>query len=403
MRLGDVLSETDEAKDDAPKPRRRFGLWIALWLLLGLGALSWAHGPVVLFPEPDEAVVIYNPEGWSIFGPGVLTVVDKPFIPRLPLLQRYARIDTAPREVEVDARVSARGVAVRLAGGRVSHRVRAPDASRVVLSLGTDPAVRDRLVSDLARATWAAAIAELQVADLADPAHIAARLDAAGEQFADRAAAFGIDASVATRPAVEIDPAVSGMLARIGEMETRLDERRTGTGAQTERESADRAALERRHRAEATAARATLQARWVEASGAAARARVEAERAYAARIAAAEVEQHTLLAEARVIEAEARADAAAARARVAAIGQNGPRILDHVIATEVMPQLERIRTGSATPSLPVVPLPPPPPALSHPADDPEPPIEAEPTDADAPTPSPAADAPAPTTPEEVRP
>ncbi len=387
-----MLTETDDADEAPPKPKRRFGLWIALWLLLGLGALSWAHGPVVLFPEPDEAVVLYSPEGWGIFGPAVRTVVDKPFVVRLPLIQRFVRMHTGQRTVEVDARLAAGAVSIRLAGGKIRHRVRPPDASRVALRLGTDPAVRDGLMRDLTRAVWAEAVAELEVGDLADPARITARLEEAAGELADRAAEFGIDAAVEARPAVEVDPEVAGLLARIGEVESQVAARRSGAGAEATRNAEDRAALERRHRAEVAATRAALQARLVEASAAAARARVEAQRAYEARISAAGVEQHTLMALATTIESEAAAEAHSARVRAQALGENGPRILDHVIATHVMPQLQRIRTGTAAdPRLPVMPIPPPPPPSAGP-------VEAGPTPADD-----AAETEVDAAPEEVRP
>lgn len=391
MRLGDVLTETDESDEAPPKPKRRFGLWIALWLLLGLGALSWAHGPVVLFPEPDEAIVLYSPEGWGIFGPAVRTVVDKPFVVRLPLLQRFARMHTGPRTVEVDARLGTGAVSIRLAGGKIRHRVRPPDVSRVVLKLGSDPAVRDGLMRDLTRAVWAEAIADLDLADLADPARITARLEKAAGTLADRAATYGIDAAVEARPAVEVDPEVAGLLARIGEVEAQVRARRTGAGAEATRSADDRAALERRHRAELAATRAALQARLVEASSTAARARVRAERAYQARLSAAEVEKHTLMALAITIDSEAVAEAHSARVRARALGENGPRILDHVIATHVMPQLQRIRTGAVgDPRLPVMPLPPAPPrAEAQPADGdaaPQATPPAEPESADAPAP-----------------
>lgn len=385
MRLGEVLAD-EGSEEEAPRPRRRFGLWIALWLLLGLGALSWAHGPVVLFPEPDEAIVLYSPEGLGLLGPPVRTIVDKPFVVRLPLLQRFARIGTAERTVEVEARPTVAGVPIRLVGGKVRHRVRASDAHQVVPTLGVDPAVRDGLVRDLTRAAWTEAIGGLSLTALADPGQIAARLDAAGERLSDRAAELGIDATVEARPAVEVDPTVAGLLARIGEVEAQVAERAAGAGQSEARLRDDRLGLERRHRQARVEARAALQDRLAAAEAAAARARVEAERTHAARLAAARVERATLNALARTVEGDARSEADAVRTRVAALGQSGPRVLDHVIATHVMPQLERVRTGRPVgPALPVMPLPDrPPPPLTAAAEDADAP-DAEAADQDDPT------------------
>lgn len=417
MRLGEVLAE-DAAEEEAPRPRRRFGLWIALWLLLGLGALSWAHGPVVLFPEADEAIVLYSPEAFGLLGPPVRTIVDQPFVVRLPLLQRFARISTAARMVEVDAQPTAAGVTIRLVGGKVEHRVRPSDADRVVRALGSDPAVRDRLVAELTRAAWTEAVAGLATSALAEPTRITDRLDAAAERIADGAAEYGIDAKVLDRPAVEVDPTVAGLLARIGEIEAQVEARAAGAGQSEERLRDDRLGLERRHRQDRLAIRAELQDRLAAAEDAAARARIDAERAYTARLAAARVEQGTLLAMARSVDADARAEADAMKARVAALGQNGARVLDHVIATQVIPQVERVRTGMPIgPRLPVVPLPDrPPPALDPPGGDREGEDDAEIEPADAPeadapevappAETPEAEAPAPKSPappEEERP
>ena len=48
----------------------------------------------------------------GLLGPPVRTIVDQPFVVRLPLLQRFARISTAARMVEVDAQPTAAGVTI---------------------------------------------------------------------------------------------------------------------------------------------------------------------------------------------------------------------------------------------------------------------------------------------------
>lgn len=369
MRLGEVLDRTDEtAGAEAERPRRRFGLWIALWLCLGLAAVSWAHGPVVLFPEGDEAIVLYTPEALGVLGPPTQTVVDRPFVLRVPLAQRVARIDTGPRRVEVAGPAVADGVAVRLVGGEISHRVRPADADGVIRRLGTDPAARDALMTALAHAVYAEAVGGLRLSDLADAGRIAAALDAAGRRLGDRAAQFGIEAQVATRPAAEVDPAAAGMLARIGEVEDRLAARRGDATESASDRRDDRLALDRRHRDERARARVELDARIAAAEARAAEARVAGERVFAARVAAARSEAAALRAAAAVVEAEGRLAAERARAGVAALGENGRAVLDHVIATEVMPQLARVRTGAPrfepVEALPPAPLLPGPPAVA---------------------------------------
>ncbi|MEZ4433644.1 MAG: hypothetical protein R3F65_14645 [bacterium] len=365
MRLGEVLDRTEENADtETERPRRRFGLWIALWLCVGLAAVSWAHGPVVLFPEDDEAIVVYTPAALGVLGPPTQTVVDRPFVVRVPLAQRVARIDTAPRRVEVAGPAVADGVAVRLVGGEVTHRVRPADADGVIRRLGTDPAARDALMTALAHAVYAEAVGGLRLSDLADAGRIAAALDAARRRLGDRAAQHGIEAQVVTRPAAEVDPAAAGLLARIGEVEDRLAARRgDATESEADRRD-DRLALDRRHRDERAQARVELDARIAAAERQVAEARVAGERVYAARLAAARAEAAALTAATAAVEVEGRLAAERARAGVAALGENGRAVLDHVIATQVMPQLARVRTGA--PRFEVAELPPPAPLLPGP-------------------------------------
>lgn len=366
MRLGEVLDRTEESStDEADKPRRRFGLWIALWLCVGLAAVSFAHGPVLLFPGDDEVVVLYTPPSLGVLGPPTRTVVDQSVVIRVPLAQRVARIDTAARRLGIEGPVAADGVHLRLVGGEITHRVRPADADAVIRRLGGDPAVRDALMAALAHAVYAEAVARLRLSDLADAARIAAALDAAGQVLADRAAQHGIEVVVATRPAAEVDPAAAGLLARIGEIEDRLAARRGDATESAADRRDDRLALDRRHRDAVAQARAAMDARLGEAEAHAAEARVGAERVVAARLAAAGSTAAALTARAAVIEAEAIGEAERVRAGVEALGENGRAVLDHVIATQVMPQLVRVRAGmpvvvpfEAMPAAPQMPGPP---------------------------------------------
>lgn len=357
MRLGEVLDRTDEATDDElPRPRRRTRLWVGLWLCVGLAAMSWAHGPVLLFPQADEAIVLYTPPRLELIGPPTRTVVDASFVVRLPLVQRAARIDTAARPVTVEGSVVADGVGLRLVGGQIHHRVRPADADAVVRRLGTDPSVRDALVADLARLAYAEGVGRLRVGELTDAERITAALDEAGRTLADRAAQYGLETRVETRPAAEVDPAVAGTLARIAEIEDRLAARRGhATESEADRRD-DQLAQARRHRDELAQVQTELTARLAEAEARAAEARVQGEQLHAGRLAAARAEAAALVAEAAALRAEGEAESARVRAGVAALGGNGARLLDHVIATEVMPQLAQIRTGQPAPT-PIEPLP----------------------------------------------
>lgn len=357
MRLGEVLDRTDEATDDEqPRSRRRTRLWVGLWLCVGLAAMSWAHGPVLLFPQADEAIVLYTPPSLGLIGPPTRTVVDASFVVRLPLVQRAARIDTAARPVTVEASVVADGVGLRLVGGQIHHRVRPADADAVVRRLGTAPAVRDALVADLAHATYAEGVGRLRVGELTDPERIIAALDEAGRTLADRAAQYGLETRVETRPAAEVDPAVAGTLARIAEIEDRLAARRGhATESEADRRD-DRLAQARRHRDALAQVQTELTARLADAEARAAEARVEGEQLHAGHLAAARAEAAALVAEAAALRTEGEVEAARVRAGVAAIGGDGARLLDHVIATEVMPQLAHIRTGLPAP-VPIEPSP----------------------------------------------
>lgn len=345
MRLGDVIESTERADEQPAPPRRRTRLWVTLWLAVGLAAVSLVHGPIVLFPAEGEVIVLYTARHLSVLGPETRVINDKPFAIRVPLAQNFARLEIAARESAFEVDVGAAGTRVRLVGGVARHQVRPADAEAVIQRLGVAPEARDQLIEALARKTHASAIADLDLGALADARQIERALIEAGRALADEAANYGVEVEVTTRPAASLDPEVSRLLARIGEAEDRIAGQRSSADKQGIDRAEVTAALQRRHRAEQAAVESELADRRAKARQAVEAARLRAEQVYTERISSARSEAATLLARARVIESNATAEATAIRARMTAIGDRGPQVLDHVIATHVMPQLSRLRTG----------------------------------------------------------
>ena len=343
MQLGEVFEAAPDAAP--PPPRRRRRRWVLPLLALGAVAGTLAlHGPGFIQVEPGELVVVTNESGLTFLGPEVAVITGKSNILYVPVAQHAHRMNRRPQTSDPRAirAHSADGVPFQLTGATVRFALDPPAAGRVFQQLGTDPAAWSTAVQAIVAQAWIDAIGHQNAATLArgTPLDLVPTVT---DQIRQRLAGT-FTLGTLQPPTWTIEPEVREALDVL---------------VAAERELATAATQAQGLRAEAEASLATQEAAHatalVEARAEAAR-RIESARTHAdERVAGARLRAATRRAEAGgdrealVRQAEATAvrtpfEAQALAARVDAVRQDGPALLDHIIATQVIPQLARLRS-----------------------------------------------------------
>lgn len=347
MQLGEVF---EQAAAMAPPPPRRRTRWRYVLPLLALGAVAGAlvlHGPGVAEPEPHELLVVTNPTGIDLLGPEVRVITGKSKVFHVPVVTRVHRL---PRQAQSPDPVSftahtADGVPLRFSRAGVTYRLDPGGAEAVFRRLGADVDRWDAHVRATLAATWTEVVARHPAVRLGEPMGLLHEVEPALRKALDGQFTVGeLRPPEAAFPA-EVEAALASLraaeAARGAEGVARETQENQVVAEEKARAEARGAALDAA-RAEATraleAARAQARARLAEARDQADAHEVEA---------IARREALTRQAEATRIRTPFEVEALTAR--VEALRTDGPALLDHVIATRIMPQLQALRAGAPAP------------------------------------------------------
>ncbi len=347
MRLGDVLEQTADASIAArPKPRWRLGRGLLVLLFLSLATLSYVHGPVLLFPEAHERVVLTTQWQLGEDAPAAHYETEETVLFVAPLVQTATRVDGSGHTSRLDLTVATReGIPIALPKIEVRHGVRPGDGHRVHDKLGGDVSQRAALATALTRHTLIAGAAIHPFADLADGNQLATRLRAEEDALSDALGAHGVrllqlEIETPTLPDAFLDLAQRRSAAQKtlaaaakakseanGELQKQLTKARAEhTARMTQLEAAHREALE--------GARATLS-----------KAQDAADADFTTSIRTAKGRRAAMRVEAETISRDAATQAKVLAARVDGVGSNGAALLDWVIMNRVIPQLTAPRQG----------------------------------------------------------
>ncbi|MCA9542202.1 MAG: hypothetical protein KC620_25070 [Myxococcales bacterium] len=347
------MDRTADQTPPRPARRRRVGRYVALVALVSLIALAVVQGPVLVVLSGDEAAVIHTPEALGLLGPSRRVVKGATVAFALPLVQVVERVALGPVETKLDLPVTTRdGLSLALNGVVVRHRVRSADAANVAAAGLGEQAARDAAVATATRWAIAHTFATLDAPRLATAAARKEAGEAVARAVADAVAALGVEAERPVLPPITLPAGTETSLTELAALDRSAVE--APGPSDGEAHAAQRAAEDRRH---ATALREIedgARARLAAAEAQLVEARTAAEADFIERTEAAKARRASLEARAAAVEHVARLEGEALAARVAALGENGVRVLDLTIATEIIPQLVRVRAGDPPPVPPMM-------------------------------------------------
>lgn len=350
MQLGDVFEQAEAAAAPAaPRRPRRWRRWLAAAAALALGGALWRHGPGIALAEPGDLLVLTNDTGLDLFGPPVEVVVggDTPVF-YVPVARHAYVLSPRPRvpdPVRLTA-LSAEGVPVTLVDTAVTYRVDREDAGLVFTTLGVDAATWDAHARAALAACWSEAIAARGAGWLARETPVSL-LPSVQEALRTRLKPLTLQEI--RPPTWSIAPELRAALEAEAEADAaEAADEKARTEAEAQR-ALRRQATEQQAGLALGAARADGRAAIEAARTRAAERLARARQTIADAAAVAEVEREGLLRRAEAIQARAPLEAEAMKARVDALRQDGPALLDHLIATRILPQLARVRAGRPAP------------------------------------------------------
>jgi regulator of protease activity HflC (stomatin/prohibitin superfamily) len=353
-------------------------------LILAYEFLAGAGGCVEI--KPGEVGVKYNNTGVGVFGSGTETVVDQGVQTFLPGLQSFEKLERRPQilvmadeeklasskrslnvggyslsgDVAVTQRV--RGLTVRAKDGsnfyfdvlEVHYQLIPSAAAKVIEGLGPGDNFKQSLVAKFSRGILRDEFGKFSFLEIADPTTYSAATSDARRRLNEVLSPFGVEVIQIVTPKPRFDERVEHAIeARQNaeqEIEVQAEKRR-----KLEQESGLKVqAVEQSKNAEYQTLLAELEANKKGADNKLLSVRREADKYFIERQAAANAYRDEKVTRAKANEVAYRKEAEALAAKIAAVGAQGPAVLDSVIAKHVFPQLKRIKASPISrPSAPI--------------------------------------------------
>lgn len=337
MQLGEVFEQSAAAAPPPRRPTRRRFLLPLLALAAVAGALV-VHGPGVTQPEAHELLVITNDTGIDLFGPQVRVITGKSRVFHVPIathVHRLSRQARTPDPISFTAH-SADGVPGRYTRATVTYRLDGAGVEAVFRRLGSDPEAWDHFVRSALAAAWTEVITRHPAVSVGDPFARLAEVEAVLRTALSGLFTFTELRPPQASPTPEVQAALEGLRAAEA---ARAEYERAQADQRTQAQAATRAREEAR--ATRLAGARSEATRILDAARAQARARIAEVRDHADALGVdAQARREALLRQAEVTRIRLPFEVEALKARVDALRTEGPALLDHLIATRIMPQLK---------------------------------------------------------------
>ena len=326
--------------------------------------------------EPGEVAVIYNNTGLTLFGDEARTILEQGVQTFIPGLQSVQILERKPHilvmgEAAQAGKAAAADVAgihkvnaltVRANDGsnfyfdrlEIHYQIVAAHARRVIETNGPGDAYNNALVATHAREILRDEFGRYSFLEIADPTSYGKATTDARIHLNERLEQYGVTVTqiITPKPKFEsrVEKAIEDRQNAEQEVEVQVEKRH-----KLEQEAGLKVqAVEQAKNAEYQALIAELEANSKAAQNKLLAVRREADSYYIEQIAQGNAYKEEKVTRAKANEVAYRKQAEGMVAKITAVGDQGPDVLNSVIAREIMPQLSRLKaTPLIKPSTPI--------------------------------------------------
>lgn len=338
----------------------------ALVVLLG-GVFSDAGGVVEI--EPGEVAVRFNNTGLGIFGPEATVITQQGIQFFLPGLHRVEKLERRPQiftmggdpDGQSDANIYVDQLTVRANDGSnffferldIHYQVRPDMVAEVLRDNGLGGGYKLKPMRTHAREILRDEFGRFSFLDIADPTTYSRATLAARTELNKRLTSLGIEVTQIITPKPRFEERVERAIEERQQAEQEVEVQQEKRSMLEQEKGRKIQEVEQAKSQEYQGLIATLQGEKQQSLNAQIAAKREAEKYYIDRVAKAEAYRDEKITRAKANEEAYRRQAEALVAKIRAVGDQGPDVLNRVIAEHVFPQLSRLKAtplvGPTTP------------------------------------------------------
>jgi regulator of protease activity HflC (stomatin/prohibitin superfamily) len=351
--LGDLKGRLGGGGGGGGGGLKRFILPAAAVLVLLGSFMSETAGFVEV--EPGEVAVIYNNTGVAIFGERERVVKEQGVITFVPGFQKVDKLDMRPQifTMEGDEDVDAnhvRKLTVRASDGsnfyfeniELHYQLIPSDAAKVIRENGPGDRYKSAAVKVHSREVLRDEFGRYSFLEIADPRTYGEATSKAKEALNARLQPLGIEITNIPPPKPNFDNRVEEAIEarQNADQEVEVQEEKRN---KLEQESGRKVqAVEQSKNAEYQQLLAELEAQKQQANNALIAATREADKYFIEKQAEGQALRDEMVTRAKANEIAYRKEAEGIVAKIKAVGDEGPDVLNRVIADHVFPQLKRV-------------------------------------------------------------
>lgn len=333
---------------------------IALFIIL-LSLFSGGSGAVEV--EPGEVAVIYNQTGIGLFGAGAEVRQEQGVITFMPGFQRLEKLDIQPQifvmegdgpegETDRNGAVSNRAprLTVRAKDGsnfyfervEIHYQVIPEKAADVITLNGPGNAYKGKAVKTHAREILRDEFGRYEFLEIANPATYGEATTRAKAALNERLNPLGIEVTNIPPPKPRFDGPVEEAIEKRQNAEQEVEVQREERNKLKQERERKLQQVQQRKSAEFQGIKARLEAELKQAQNTEIASKREADKYFIERDAEGKALRDEKVTQAKANEVAYRREAEGLAAKIRAVGEEGPDVLNRVIAEKVFPQMRSL-------------------------------------------------------------